>query len=115
VTHPELLSWLNGFLAAKGKAPWLPEDFKRVRTVLDEAEQAAKPKQPPVPFDANMVKHALAQRPLMQQEPPWPLSPAHLGVPSNQCAVCNMKFDGPMGYVCPNPNCPSRVVCGSPA
>jgi hypothetical protein len=27
------------------------------------------------------------------------------------CAVCNAKFDGPRGYVCNHPNCPTRVTC----
>lgn len=32
----------------------------------------------------------------------------------NSCAVCGLKFDGPMGYVCTNPRCPSGVsYCGS--
>lgn len=28
------------------------------------------------------------------------------------CRVCGMKFDKPMGYVCMNDKCPSRVTCG---
>lgn len=27
------------------------------------------------------------------------------------CAICNMDFKGAMGYVCPRPDCPSRVTC----
>ena len=29
----------------------------------------------------------------------------------NTCSVCGLKFDGPMGYVCGNPRCPSGVSC----
>ncbi len=42
---------------------------------------------------------------------PKPWEP-HLSETS--CGVCGMKWDGPMGYVCPNLKCPSRVTCGSP-
>ena len=32
----------------------------------------------------------------------------------NACSVCGLKFDGPMGYACTNPRCPSGVsYCGS--
>ena len=32
----------------------------------------------------------------------------------NSCAVCGIKFDGPMGYACTNPRCPSGVsYCSS--
>jgi hypothetical protein len=27
------------------------------------------------------------------------------------CSVCGLKFSGPMGYVCPNNNCPTKVTC----
>lgn len=30
-----------------------------------------------------------------------------------RCRVCGLTFDGPMGYVCPNDRCPSRVWYGS--
>ena len=30
-------------------------------------------------------------------------------VPSG-CSVCGLKFDGPMGYACTNPRCPSGVA-----
>ena len=34
-------------------------------------------------------------------------------IPSS-CAVCGIKFDGPMGYACNNPRCPSGVsYCSS--
>lgn len=26
------------------------------------------------------------------------------------CPVCGIKFDGPMGYVCPRADCPSAIV-----
>ena len=32
---------------------------------------------------------------------------------SNYCSTCGMTFDGPMGYVCTHPSCPSRVTCGA--
>lgn len=30
-------------------------------------------------------------------------------IPATQCKVCGIKFDGPMGYVCGNPDCPTAV------
>jgi hypothetical protein len=27
------------------------------------------------------------------------------------CSTCGMTFNGPMGYVCTHPCCPSRVTC----
>jgi hypothetical protein len=39
---------------------------------------------------------------------PPTMSP-NLGV-VNSCAVCGMKFDAPMGYVCTNPRCPSSIT-----
>lgn len=29
----------------------------------------------------------------------------------NVCKVCNLRFEGVMGYVCSNANCPSRITC----
>lgn len=28
----------------------------------------------------------------------------------NICSVCKVQFNGPMGYVCTHPSCPSRVT-----
>ena len=28
----------------------------------------------------------------------------------NACSVCGLQFNGPMGYVCSNPQCPSGVT-----
>lgn len=28
----------------------------------------------------------------------------------NCCNVCGLKFEGPLGYVCNNPKCPSRIT-----
>ena len=33
-----------------------------------------------------------------------------LQVPSG-CSVCGLKMDGPMGYVCSHPNCPTKITC----
>ena len=33
--------------------------------------------------------------------------------PVNRCPVCQMSWEGPMGYVCANPQCPNRVTCTS--
>ena len=40
---------------------------------------------------------------------PSPVQPTWTAHPS-ACSVCGLKFDGPMGYVCTNPRCPSGVV-----
>lgn len=45
--------------------------------------------------------------------PPTPL-PMKYTSPTSKiraCGVCNAKFDGPIGYVCNHPNCPTRVTC----
>lgn len=34
-------------------------------------------------------------------------------IPWNSCSVCGMKFEGPMGYVCPRSDCPTAVTCVS--
>jgi hypothetical protein len=46
--------------------------------------------------------------------PPYnPWNPSNPWVAVQRCPVCNMSWEGPMGYVCNNPNCPSRVTCVS--
>lgn len=36
--------------------------------------------------------------------------PKYAGYPaSNRCPKCGMEFNGPMGYVCPVPNCPTGL------
>jgi hypothetical protein len=45
----------------------------------------------------------------------WPLPPDHIDTyPGEECMAgcktCGMKFDGPMGYVCHHPCCPSRIA-----
>ena len=32
-------------------------------------------------------------------------------IKQDSCPVCGLKFDGPMGYACNNPKCPTRVSC----
>ncbi len=41
--------------------------------------------------------------------PNWPIYPTFL---KNSCPKCGMIFDGPMGYVCTDPKCPTGF--GSP-
>ena len=33
--------------------------------------------------------------------------------PTSKCTVCGMKFEGAMGYVCMNTQCPTKVMCRS--
>lgn len=48
---------------------------------------------------------------------PWPPttypSPDPSYMQPSSCRVCGMKFDGPMGYVCSRPDCPSGVTCSN--
>lgn len=121
MTHAEMLAWLNGFLAAKGTAAWTLADYKRVRTVLDEAEKRITPIEPLKP-DVDGLNRAVKE--LAERAPKMPplervfdrilpqqLPTERYAAPS-QCSVCEMKFEGPMGYVCGNAMCPSRVTCG---
>ncbi len=41
--------------------------------------------------------------------PQYPINPP---IPVNSCGVCGLVFDGVMGYVCSNLNCPGRIICG---
>lgn len=41
---------------------------------------------------------------------PIPAEPLY-PLPTN-CVVCGLKFDGPMGYVCGHPQCPTGVSTG---
>lgn len=119
MTHSEMLAWLNGFLAAKGTAAWTLADFKRVRTVLDEAEKRITPVEL-LKQDANpapSLKDLIDRAPKTPPTPLFPLFPLPQQQPveryaASQCAVCHMNFEGPMGYVCGNANCPSRISCG---
>lgn len=47
---------------------------------------------------------------------PWPapMPPTGPYTLNNTCSACGMKFDGPMGYACSRPDCPSGVsYCGT--
>ena len=48
------------------------------------------------------------ERRLQPQYVPQPYT-----LPTNQCAVCGIKFEGAWGYVCNHPNCPTRITCTS--
>lgn len=42
--------------------------------------------------------------------PWWPAIMPQTGAVGVGCAVCGMKLDGGMGYVCSNNKCPTRVT-----
>ena len=44
--------------------------------------------------------------------PPLPYTPPISNNP--RCMVCGMEFKNAMGYVCYNPNCPTKVTCATP-
>lgn len=50
-------------------------------------------------------------RPIWDQ--PSPLFPQAPMQYEPRCPVCGMRWDKPMGYVCNNSSCPSKVTCGS--
>lgn len=39
------------------------------------------------------------------------VSPAFPSRPGVFCSTCNQVFEGPMGYVCQHPNCPTSITC----
>lgn len=53
---------------------------------------------------------ARLERAIFPQEhaTPVPFMPTVILAP-NQCEVCGIKFDGGMGYVCPNLLCPRQA------
>lgn len=34
-----------------------------------------------------------------------------LSQPAPGCPICGIRWEGSLGYVCPHPNCPSRITC----
>lgn len=38
--------------------------------------------------------------------PQWPMDEL-----APKCGTCGMQFTGPMGYVCPRGDCPSKITC----
>ena len=48
---------------------------------------------------------------LSKSQPPFPAPTVPAGYTPKSCSVCGMNFNGPMGYVCPRSDCPSRVTC----
>lgn len=49
-----------------------------------------------------------AAKPIPLPTPEYPFEPIRY---DPTCSVCGMTFNGPMGYVCMNPGCPSKVTC----
>ena len=63
-------------------------------------------------LEEELERHQRLSSPYQPIAPTVPYQPTW--VAPNACSICGMKFDGPMGYVCTNPRCPSGVVyCGS--
>lgn len=51
-----------------------------------------------------------AYRELTDTKPiPWN---QHMTTEWKGCRVCGMKWDKPMGYVCPRSDCPSKITSG---
>ena len=46
--------------------------------------------------------------------PPLPYTPSINNIPRTRCPVCGMEFGtGAWGYVCYNPNCPTKITAQS--
>lgn len=65
--------------------------------------------------DANKVipVPTIPPYPQMPATPPYPYQPDNpnrLNI-SSRCPVCGVDWSGPMGYVCPRNDCPTKVWC----
>lgn len=47
------------------------------------------------------------------QKTPNPLFPSQPMQYEPRCPVCGMRWDNPMGYVCMNEKCPTKISCGT--
>ena len=65
---------------------------RRIKELEDEIER--------LKFEKNLPK----SNPIPLPMPTYPM------IPETHCSVCGMKFDGPMGYVCYHPRCPTGIA-----
>ena len=66
--------------------------------------------------DNTYVPDTTKQGPAKTMDIMWPdrmptTSPFPPSYIQHRCNVCGMDSKGVMGYVCPHPNCPTKVTC----
>lgn len=57
------------------------------------------------------VKYLEDQNKMLMDNLMRPVSPPAQVKPYTGCSVCGLNFNGPMGYVCPRSDCPTRITC----